>query len=364
MPHPSYFQRIAGGEPSPVRLSPPRRLFRPEESPIEAAAEPSPMIATRAPVGRPVSAPPRSPSGRTARDRPPQVVTDPDEPVIPPVKVHAGPVIPGPTRLPEPAAPPLKATDPPSPATNKPRMALVAPAPLADRSPPPETPAKEAILAPAAAVSRAVPPPEVTPRPQAQPPAIVSVPVARIDPRAAPPVVTAGLALDHAQRIVANPTPQLPVAQSAVPTVAPVVSQAAAPVRSSAESPSDEPRIRPVALVTAEPSVAHRANVSTETAAVEKTRAFGEPRAIEPERPPIRLEPPTAVPRPRQPERPERAAGVRIGSLEVRIVEAETGKGPPVRAPVVASRPSRPAPPSSSSVRLSRGFSAFGLVQG
>ncbi len=62
-------------------------------------------------------------------------------------------------------------------------------------------------------------------------------------------------------------------------------------------------------------------------------------------------------------EEGHRPISVRIGSLEVRIVSPDPRRGPPF-----ARRPRHRSPvqavPSSPSARLSRGFGAFGLVQG
>jgi hypothetical protein len=68
----------------------------------------------------------------------------------------------------------------------------------------------------------------------------------------------------------------------------------------------------------------------------------------------VRLEPPASpLPRLQKPDGGQ-AVGVRIGSLEVRVVPPAQPERPPMR-------PAAPARPSGS---LARGFGAFGLVQG
>jgi hypothetical protein len=72
---------------------------------------------------------------------------------------------------------------------------------------------------------------------------------------------------------------------------------------------------------------------------------------------PIRLEPAAVVPPVRPADEPTRS-GVRIGSLEVRIVSPpQAGQPPVVPAPVARPSPRQTAP-------LSRGFRSFGLAQG
>jgi hypothetical protein len=61
------------------------------------------------------------------------------------------------------------------------------------------------------------------------------------------------------------------------------------------------------------------------------------------------------VPPPRPTAEGKRSGGVRIGSLEVRIVP------PPAAAPPLVAVP---VPPAAAAPPLSRGFRTFGLVQG
>ena len=80
--------------------------------------------------------------------------------------------------------------------------------------------------------------------------------------------------------------------------------------------------------------------------------------------PPIRLEPPVLAQSARRPDPGERTAGVRIGSLEVRILlpPAEPASATMPRPNPAAA--TRSAPAFQPAGPLSRGFRCFGLVQG
>jgi len=77
--------------------------------------------------------------------------------------------------------------------------------------------------------------------------------------------------------------------------------------------------------------------------------------------PPIRLEPPAAVPPPR-PADEGGVGGVRIGSLEVRIVSPPAAPAPAGHPPVVPVPAAQPV--HRQTAPLSRGFRSFGLAQG
>jgi hypothetical protein len=75
--------------------------------------------------------------------------------------------------------------------------------------------------------------------------------------------------------------------------------------------------------------------------------------------PPIRLEPPVVLPPP-SPAAEPRAGGLKIGTLEVRVVTPAQSVPQPPPVPEAPRAPAAPPPAGP----LSRGFRSFGLAQG
>jgi hypothetical protein len=450
MPNRSYLQQVVGGGRGPFVLSPPRHLFRPATSPIEAA-EVSPTIETKATAVQPVPAQ-RSPADVAVPGRPQPVDTARNEPAGRPVELGAGLVIRGvtvPSELPTPtsrsahrpsqapiegpAAPAPVADHPPTPETLEARPSLPSPAdlpvvpqplmihPVQDEPPaiapvlvprghtaleppaltaepvhdearplapapaepkaqalaPPLTEPKARPLGPSSAEPKARPsgpaPAEPKARPsspapaearpfarapaEAQPmePAPARIPGSRTAPATAPSAVTGksveadvqGLPLDPVPRTIAAPAPRT-VTPEPIPT----------------ESHTEGPRLRPVDAAVGARLERRRADETASITPAGNTGPRERPRAVESEVRPIRLEPPTVAPRPVRPDRMERAASVRIGSLEVRITSPDARRAPSISMADAPGPLVRKAPAVPPAAPLSRGFRSFGLVQG
>jgi len=379
MPRRSYWQRITATGRGPVVLSPPRLVFRPSAMPIEVVADASPMIAPRGPAGRP-ALDPRSPSDRIPSPPPRPAGPAWDHPAEDPGEPTPEPVIPGALRPPAPQ---------PSRATSE---RLAAPSSLDDHPRTPETSAAKPIPAPPAAMPTVppstVPPPAKIPPARPEPLAIAPVHVPRAAAPTAPPASTSEPT--HAEAPPSMPVPErIPDARTIVTTAPPALPaeairveaprlpsdptpRAVASPRSMIPEPipsdplADGARARPAEASTGQRSRGRRIDEPEGAAARGNTEVRDRSRALEPAVAPIRLEPPPAVPPPRSRPRDggeagHRPTGVRIGSLEVRIVSPDPAKGPAIRPAVAAPSPPRAV---ASSTRLSRGFGAFGLVQG
>ena len=351
----SYFERVLGGH-DPVALSPPRLLFRPAVLPaavtrdLEMTAKPRPSAETRFKLPAVGPGPASVSAGvQPAPDRHPAVGLG-----APRVASGVRKSVPDEGRA--------AATNP----THAAPTQLTGGAPLH-----PESPSAFPVFADQPAPAAPVGPPFPLERDH---------PAARVRSATSGPTVdddsetenraTASVALPWAGTSVSTAPrtltvgpmsvePQAPPPAPLQPVMAPTAPRTTAgPV--PAEPHEVVPPLRPVGAAPSESTSTWRpAADTTGVSAGRDTAAVDRPRGISPTEAPIRLEPPAFAPRPLARSTGERSGGVRIGSLEVRIVKPDPR---PVQATHFAP-PSRPVPQTAAAVRLARGFRSFGLAQ-
>jgi len=371
----SYLQRIAGDGQTPMRLSPPRVLFRPAPLPIEATTGLDMTAATRKPTEpltvtpsrrrgpAPVVAPAQAasethPAGGAGRAGPAPHATAAlgcrdtgltDRLTATPGSIHR--------------QSPLAAVGPPSRPAEKEAAEDVRPAVSGSRS----SPRAVAGDAPGSQTSELASHVPSRPVATSEP---LGMMVARVpaEPPEETPVLLARPGTPKAPRsMTADPVPDEPLGGTPVLLPRPGEPKAAGGMTKGpvpTDSHTDRPRLGPIDPDDARmprlgPVVANR-DESTAGAA----RGVERPRAAGPVLSPIRLEPSAVAPRQHGPDNRERTAGVRIGSLEVRIMPPAAAAAPAVPPKVKTVPPPRSPPASPSAAPLSRGFRNFGLVQG
>ena len=317
---------------SPGMLAPPRVVFRPPASPMEATT----ARGTEAVLVRETGVDAMDPAEARAVEGEVAPTPAPPRPGPGPHTARAGP-------------PPPRALDPIDPDVGEPPLRpAAAPGPVAAASP-------------------------LAPRPGRADGAAVAGP----EPRASGPDGPRDVERPGPRSARSGARARQPPAEPPGPRVRPADEDAGDDLRPAAFAPADRPRAAltpgPPAMapgpVTAEPRAA---GPRSRPVAAALEAATGPPADIE-DRPQgsastlgstIRLEPPAVAPRPQRTAGGESAVGVRIGSLEVRITPPAAGQDAASRPPGAPARPARPAPQPLPAAALSRGFRSFGLVQG
>jgi hypothetical protein len=311
MPRQSYLQRIAGGAPGLLVLSPPRILFPPNVGPIEAETSMEAVAAVASPAEARTVAPPVEP-------RPAPLLAQ--APLAPGQDLAGGAARLGP--------------------------GLHAPAPVvlfgSERSVPPA-------VASGSTHPQALVAPDSPPAQPAEENAWQGVRHAASVPRAGRRAETDDAHIIDALEVASYPSPR------AVASPAP---QGLTTGQVTAVTPTEGQRMRPVDAMTGAATPRWRpVDAVTDAVTGGTAEAVDRSQADVRVSPPIRLEPQAVAPPPHSPDNGGREAGVRIGSLEVRIVPPAVVQVPVGRPLAAAAVPARPVP-------LSRGFRSFGLVQG
>lgn len=361
MPRPSYLRRIAGREAGPEVLSPPRILFRPSAGALEVTTALEKEIAATAPAeardgegGTNSEHVPLPPAPRPRHDA---VVPTPQALAQTP-PAH-GPIESGVGKRPQPGRaerttsvgqdPPASGTDGPRDGRRRGQTAIV---PVGPRTRLVADHFGEGMRrsASALAVGRDAGP--TVARPSDVPPA----PVSRSGAATAAPSVATDAVPTVLHRAGARSAPVAADDVHARPGSRPVAAD---------DDVAPRPRSRPVADADDDTRPRSRPVVAADRDAARTPAHGGDRRQAVPHgQSPIRLEPPAVAARPRRPAGGEAAAGVWIGTLDVRIMPGTAVQAPAVRPTGAPAPPARQAPQAPPPASLSRGFRSFGLVQG
>jgi len=375
MPRRSYLHQIAGEGNTAMRLSPPRVLFRPAALPMEATTSLEMTAATRTPAepltatpsvrrgAAPVVAPAQAasethPAGGAGRAGPAPHATATlgsrntgltDPLAATPGSTHRQ------SRL-APVGPPSQPAEKEAAEGERPAVlgSLSSPRAVASDAPSSKTSEVASDRLPRTVATTAPRSMTVGPVPD-EPLEGTPVLLPRAGTPKAPRGMTAGPVSDEPseETPVLLPRPGTPKAPGGM-TTGPVPT----------DSHPDRPRLGPVDpdgawMPRLRPVVGTRADSPAGDA-----KGVDRPTADGPVSSAIRLEPSAVVPRPHGPDNRERTAGVRIGSLEVRIMPPPAAPAPAFPPKVKTVPPPRSPPASQSAGPLSRGFRNFGLVQG
>jgi hypothetical protein len=345
MPRLSYFQQIAGGTAPTTRLAPAYVPFPTLGLPSDLPSEPITEILATPPAD---IVPVESKPARTFSEPAQKFEPSRPDPVRRPDRVEETPI----------SVTPVLA-DAPKP----PSHPVVEPLPRLDRV---EQPSRSA-PAPQPSVSVAAQSRPATERPMAAPAEPRPRPLELLPPRAGAeredgsPAAAEGLAISPA-RLQPKDSPfplTMPRAEAAPGSPA----RTAYPVLDRfAEAP---PASRPMLDAKEPPPRSSAVTFVTESGTSRPIKAGSPQGSEEPwgSPTPIRLEPPAIASRPDRPSPDQPTAGLRIGSIEVRIAPP-AAQAPASQPAASIGRLARPAATRPVPTRLARGFRSFGLVQG